>query len=486
MRNKLALRHTRPYFIVLVLGLGLALGAWLIAQSHIITTLDQGDFERAINPFLKGAVEPNYRHWEKPALEWNFREPLAPLLESTNSASAYFTLNGYAQGLLRSTFSLPILSITSKVLLLGLLALLARAIGRELRLGILSQGLVFVLLAVVFFMAHNVYLLQSFYQEHVFWLGLPALLFGLLDSRRAHSRFSAGWIILGAMVCGAAKTQFFYLPLLVLIVQWAKNRWDGKSTGALMIVGLLIAQGLCILPLLSNPYRALNYYHATYYGSYLAASPQTRAELHIPAQTQGCIGSDRWGVVLTGDYGDKRGKSIPSCFDTVKLTTLDVLRPYLLEPTILWRMWRFAEPALWTAQPFHNIRSHPYPITPAGLDATGIPYPFPERHPLLKLSAWRERFATHRVEAVSLLSMVLIAALLWRRITGLAFTMVFLLTLLWSQIALALIGEGYRDLGKHFAAAQLSYDLLLVWMALAGAGLMISFVSTARRRRMPA
>jgi hypothetical protein len=148
-------------------------------------------------------------------------------------------------------------------------------------------------------------------------------------------------------------------------------------------------------------------------------------------------------------------------------------------------MWRFAEPALWTSQPFHNIRTHPYPITPAGLDASGVPYPFPERHPLVKLSAWRERFATHQVEAASLLSLVLIALLLWCRISGLAFTMLFLVALMWSQIALALIGEGYRDLGKHFAAAQLSYDLLLVWMALAVLGLVISFLSAPVHRRMP-
>ena len=479
------MRNNRPYLTALVAGLALALGAWLIAQSQIITTLDQGDYDRAISPFINGAVEANYRHWEKPAMEWRLREPLAPLLESTNTASGYFMLNAYAQGLVRSTFSLPLLSITSKVLLLGLLALLARAIGGEMRWGLLIQGLVFALLAVVFFMAHNIYLLQSFYQEHVFWLGLPLLLFGLLESHRTHSRWSEVWIIIGATLCGAAKTQFFYLPFLVLMVQWANNRWDGKRTKSLVIVGLVIAQGLCTLPLLSNPFRALNYYHATYYGSYLAASPQTRAELQIPAQTEGCIGSDRWGVVLTGKNGDERGKTIPSCFDAVKLTTLDVIRPYLIEPAILWRMWRFAEPALWTSQPFHNIRTHPYPITPAGLDASGVPYPFPERHPLVKLSAWRERFATHQVEAASLLSLALIALLLWRRITGLAFTMLFLVALMWSQIALALIGEGYRDLGKHFAAAQLSYDLLLVWMALAVLGLAISFLSNPAHRRMP-
>lgn len=47
----------------------------------------------------------------------------------------------------------------------------------------------------------------------------------------------------------------------------------------------------------------------------------------------------------------------------------------------------------------------------------------------------------------------------------------FILALIWSQIVIALLGEGFRDLGKHFAAAQLSYDILLVFITLSAVGI---------------
>jgi len=51
----------------------------------------------------------------------------------------------------------------------------------------------------------------------------------------------------------------------------------------------------------------------------------------------------------------------------------------------------------------------------------------------------------------------------------------FVTALLWSQISIALLGEGFRDLGKHFAAAQLSYDLLAVLLGISLLALISSF-----------
>jgi hypothetical protein len=459
-------RHSLKWWILQIAGYLpiIVLGAWLTFQSLSLTTLDQGDYSRAIAPILTGPADGGqYRHWEKPTMEWQFRAPFA-LGKIDNSASLYFTLNAYAQQWVRTSFSLPVLGISSKIITLVLLIILAKRIATICAWGLLGTNLIAMALAIAYFMAHNVYLFNSLYQEHAFWLGLPVLLAGLLD--RSPWR-STAWIIVGATICGAAKTQFFYIPLLVSILQVLWSWWQGKPQNKSLLAGLLVAQILCTIPLLNNPFRALNFYHATYFGSYILASPQTQKQLDIAPQTERCIGSDRWGMVLAGKEGNEAGPTITSCFDAVHLSTLDVLRPYVLEPSLLWKMWRFSKPALWTAQPFHNLPTHPYVITPQGLNTKGEPYPFPANQVLIGYSSWREQHLTQRVQSISLLALILASVLAyWKLLGRLPLVIIFLTALLWSQIAIALMGEGFRDLGKHYAAAQLCFDLLVALLGI--------------------
>ena len=438
----------------------LFIGAWLISQSQIIMTLDQGDFARAIASILGGPADGSeYRHWEKPTVEWQFHEPIASIWQTENTASAYFAIQAQLQHLVRPFFSLPLLALASKMIALFLITILSSRIAKQLQWTWIGQSIAWMALALAYFMAHNIYLFNSFYQEHVFWLGLPIILCGFLDPLRWRSTL---FILFGATLCGAAKTQFFYMPILTLIWQAAWSYIQRKSQNRLLLIGLFLSQLFCTIPVVNNPYRELNFYHATYYGSYFLSSPQMHEQLQIPPETFSCIGSDRWGVVLAGKNGDERGSTITTCFDQVTLTTTDVLRPYLQDPTLLWRMWEFAQHSLWTARPFHNFTAQPYIVTPQGIDPQGIAYPFPQGNTLLALSDWREQHLTHRVGFISLLAiMISLGLLYWRWLGPIPLTMLFLITLIWSQIAIALIGEGFRDLGKHFAAAQLSYDLLL-------------------------
>jgi hypothetical protein len=466
----------RRLLALLITIVGIIFGAWLIHQSQALNTLDQGDYERAIAPLLIGpANNEEYRHWEKPTLEWHFRNPIN-LSAITNSSSAYFASQAFLQKIWRPSFSLPLLGTASKALALVAFAFLASALCRQFSWGIAWGFFIWIGLSCCFFMAHNIYLLNSFYQEHVFWLGLPILLYGLTDSSRWRSLLC---IIFGATICGLSKTQFFYIPGLVL---FARLLWDAlitKSVNKGILISLLISQLVCALPLLGNPYRNLNYYHATYYGSYILTSPSVIDQLAVPKDTIRCIGSDRWGAVLTGIHGDQRGLSISPCFDNVSLSTTDVLAPYLKDPKLIWRMWHFAEAALWTAKPFHNIHEFPYIVTPEGLDPRGVAYPFPENNFSLALSEFRERHLTHRVGLMSLIGLALAFVLMYFHKLGKApLLILFLLLLLWSQIVMALLGEGFRDLGKHFAAANLSYDLLLFITGTSFIALLIQWIKS--------
>lgn len=453
----------------LLYSIAIIFSAWLIAQSQIITTLDQGDYGRAITSFLNGPADgKQYRHWEKPTLEWGFKKSFA-IDEVNNSGSAYFLINGYIQQILRDSFSLPFLSLTSKIFLLVALGFLSKRISEQLGWRFFGEIFIWVILSCAFFMAHNIYILNSFYQEHVFWLGLPLILCGLLDDKKIRSTYL---IIFGAIISGSSKTQFFYLPILIGVLCLTWSWWKAKAINKPLLIALIAAQVLCVVPLLKNPFKALNFYHATYYGSYTLLNQKSLNGLNIPLSTTRCIGSDRWGVLLSGKYGDERGGNISSCFDEVSLDTGDILRPYFNEPTLIWRMWQFAEAALWTAKPFHNIHEQPYIVTPAGIDQNGVPYPFPSNNFSLNLSDEREKRFTHRVGQFSLLALGICLLLLYKRWLGnMPLAILFLLALIWSQIVIALLGEGFRDLGKHFAAAQLSYDILLVFITLSTVGI---------------
>lgn len=458
------------YLIAIIIGI------WLIAQSQIITTLDQGDYGRATTSFLNGPANgKEYRHWEKPTLDWAFKKPFA-LGEINNTASAYFLMNAYVQRIANTFFSLPLLSISSKLLLLILLGVLSKRISKQLGWKILGEISIWIALLCGFFMAHNIYILNSFYQEHVFWLGLPLILCGFLDDKKIRATCV---ITFGAIVSGGSKTQFFYLPMLIGLLCLTWDWWKTKTINKLLLISLIATQVLCTLPLLKNPYKALNFYHATYYGSYTLLDQRNLNDLNIPPGTIRCIGSDRWGALLSGKQGDERGGAISSCFEEVSLDTSKVLRPYLSEPTLIWRMWQFAEPALWTAKPFHNIHEQPYIVTPAGMDQNGVPYPFPSDNFSLNLSNERELRFTHRVGQFSLLALGISLLLLYKRWLGnMPLAIFFLISLIWSQIFIALLGEGFRDLGKHFAAAQLSYDILLILIATSMLGIFQKFIKT--------
>ena len=457
--NQLTFSRFKIIFLLLSF---LILGGWLIFQSQSITTWDQGDYGRVLSSILSGPADgKEYRHWEKPTMEWAFKDPIDSIWQVNNFAEVYFNLHANFQKMFRSTFSLPLLSLISKLVSLFLLTLLARSISRTIGWKFSGACIVWAMLTGAFFMAHNIYLLSSFYQEHIFWLGLPLLLSGIVgDSSRRNTIF----MIAGAAICGLSKHQFFYIPTLVLIWCGIWSYFQRLSMSRLLVLGLVIVQAQCLITLANNnPLKSQYYYHAAYYGSYVLASPKLLTRLNVPSATLRCIGSDRWGVILAGKNGDDEGGVIQDYYDQVQLTANDILLPYLLEPSLLWHMWRFSKAALWTAHPFHNIRTLPYVITPEGLNQ-----PFPVNQKLLILSDLREHYLTQRVEIVSILSLFISCFMIYRRTLGkLPFLILFLLCLLWSQIAIALIGEGFRDLGKHFAAAQLSYDFLLVVLFIA-------------------
>ena len=136
----------------------------------------------------------------------------------------------------------------------------------------------------------------------------------------------------------------------------------------------------------------------------------------------------------------------------------DVLRPYIVHPDLLFRLWAWAAPAHFTVFYFHVYPQTRY-LTPSDHNS------YHSGKILVAASRLREMLLTRHYLALVLAGVV--CALFGSRL-GLAPNVsaaTMLLTLFsLSQFGVCLLGEGIRDLSKHLAAAQFCLDLLAVFV----------------------
>ncbi|WP_395791263.1 hypothetical protein [Aquimonas sp.] len=365
-------------------------------------------------------------------------------------------------------FDLEHLGVAAKSIWVLSLLVLAIAVGKHLALVGTGRIVLAGVFLLVSFAAHNVAFLQSFYAEFSFFLGLPMLLAALLWG---DGRARLGLLLVGLLMCGGAKAQFFYLPLLMLAVMWlqAQSRQSRLRSSTLGVLAL--AQVLCFAPLLISDVMGFNHHHSTYLGSYLAMTEPEREQMGLAPAERACIGVDAWGNrLLTLDSVDPVPGNSP-CPGARSKSLLDTLRPYVAMPSVAVRLIASGLPPHLTVRYFHVDADAHYVVL------TKIHVPTTTRA-LMRLTELRD--ALIRPWALPLLLSAALILALWRlsrtaddvAAAGLLLILIFI-----SQVIVALLGEGVRDLSKHLAGAQYALDLMLT-LALARAIL-------AARRRFP-
>ena len=420
----------------------------LVYLSEYISFRDQGDFARAVGGMLQfpegGIGKPSQ-------MQWYFRpEGFFPIAQFDMAAYAFRAL-GYGARAFSGSMQLWMVSIPAKLLVAAGIHLLASAYARPFRARYSVQAVAFGCLAVAVFQAHNVGMLKSFYSEVLFFVFFIALLAGMVGWPRKGSGLL---VVVAAVGAGLSKTQYFYLPLLVslclLAVHWRRSCAVPWRLAAWLLAGQLV----CVLPALHNPYAQLNYHHSTYFGSYLVQTPAQLKALGLTPRQQACVGIDGFGVRADGPGGSRPYRKGISCYGDSKQRLRDVLAPYWHDPLTLWRLAVHALPAHFTVGYFHVFRDLFY-VTPAG-DAFG------PGAVLLQVTAWREHTVTRWAVPLLLAGLVLAWRLRKTQDAMLAAPILFLAAFAMTQAAIALVGEGIRDLSKHLWAAQLALDLLVV------------------------
>ncbi|MGE8320288.1 MAG: hypothetical protein ACN6O3_16175 [Comamonas sp.] len=427
-------------------------GVLLIVGSQSLRFFDTYDFKRVAGHLLLTPLGDGIR-WALP--DGPFGPPQNPEL-----ATFLFSFLGWVQRYLPgAVFDISRTALLAKCLLAACALVLARQCAAALNRGAWwCMGLALAWLG-VFFMAHNIGMAQSLYAEYVFLFGLPLVLVGLLArSRRAR----LACLVIGTLVCGLAKVQYFYVPALVLACVWGAGRWQRMVPDKQLLRRLLLVQVLCLVPLLMGKHAALNAYHGVYLGSYMVLSPAQLDVIGVPADLRSCIGVDAWGHELSGPGGTQVRHVDRLCRPKIlKLSKRDVVWPYLRFPETFLHLLQYALPYHFTVHYFHV---YPDRLYLERLDGGTQPV----TSLLVRMTELRERLVTPLAPLFLLGSLVFFA--LSRRagdgLRRLALAGLVLGLFMVTQVVIALLGEGVRDLSKHLWGAQLGLDMLVVLTAL--------------------
>ena len=422
-------------------------GLLLIGGSQSLLFVDTNDFRRVAGHLRLTPLGDGVR-WALP--DGPFGAPQNPEL-----ATFLFSLAGWVQRYLPgAVFDSSRTALVAKCLLLAYALVLGRQCAAALHRGAWWCMAIALAWLGVFFMAHNIGMAQSLYAEYVFFIALPLLLIGVLASGR---RARLACLATGSVACALAKVQYFYVPVLVLACLWAAGRWQREPPDKSLLKWLLAIQVLCLVPLFMGKNAALNAHHGVYLGSYLVLSPAQLEELGVPADKRGCIGVDAWGNELSGPGGTQVRQIGRTCHPELpRLGKREVLRPYLRFPQALPGLAQYALPHHFTVRYFHVYPDFLYlkRLDDGRQAATW----------LVRMTEWRDRFVTPLAPAFLAAALALLAA---SRRSGegmrrLALGGLILALFMLTQIVVALLGEGIRDLSKHLWGAQLGLDMLVV------------------------
>lgn len=449
--------HRQRWLFYIALVVVLVVGGLLVAGSQALLFVDTNDFQRVVGHLNLTPLGDGLR--------WALSSQPSRTPGNPEIASHIFTFAGWVQRYLPgSVFDLARTALVAKCLLVVCACVLAWQCTQALQRGAWWFCCFALAWLAVFFMAHNIGMAQSFYAEYAFLIAFPLLLIGMLARNRGARLVCLG---LGVFVCGLAKVQYFYVPLLALVCVWVASWWQRVATDKALLKLLLAIQVLCLVPMLIGKNAALNGHHGLYLGSYMVLTPAQLDKLGVPAAERACIGVDAWGNAFAGEGGTEVKRNAPTCFpETPRLSKRDVLRPYMHYPQALMGLAQYALPSHFTVHYFHVFPGNFYlKRVEGGTQAvTDL---------LLGMTDARERYITPMTPFFLLAALAFFAISRSRKaqaLRSMAAAGLLLGLFVASQIVVAMLGEGVRDLSKHLWAAQLALDMLVLLIALQALG----------------
>lgn len=397
-----------------------------------IYLINSGDFNRAIVPFLEGvkAFTKNI------PLVHPLRDHFDPITAYGYKSSYSFIIYAYAcvLSIFTTTFDIRVLGSLLKVAyVFALYILFSNFIGRK---GFIYTAL-FIVASILLVSSSNLAFFNSFYQEQVLLICLP-----LICAYIPRSDNKALIVTTMAMVVAASsKSQFFYLPVLVFVMYAIFNRDRIRVKAIFCAVALVLAMA-CVLG--SSGATVFNKYHANYFGIFEYAKNNG---VEIPdGIDSSCVGIDAWGNKFNISQGSERTEIGMECYKrNSDYGFKEVLKWVAKNPSFLVEIpYDDGVANQLTENYFHVYKSLRLIVNDEG--------------PLSSITKAKD-YLFERVKFTALLITMIISLLLFKHTH--AGTFFFISSFGVSQMYVAFLGEGYRDLDKHLFGMNLSFDVLI-------------------------
>jgi len=425
------------------------LSVWLVYQTKEFSFYDNGDFTRVFGIFFGEKIHVGF------PTNFNYRIifPDAIELKDISSSTIFFGVMALFQFVYDYNYSLLTTSLFGKLFASLSVLLLGLSASKSLKVNRVVKSVMIFALLVITFLPYNIAIFNTIYTEYVLFIAMPMLIALIIKVDKHYTDYISLAIV--SIVCGAAKTQFFYIPSLVLIAGLiAESSW--KALTIQRTVPLIIAQFICLIPLSGNQFQQLNYYHSTYLGSYLTASDETLNTIGLTEMQKSCIGTDAWGHFIGSAQSETIISEKDSCVNERSLTLNDVLAVYARQPSAFVKLVQQALPVHFTVEYFHVTGDLRYLYSIERGRENG----YNRGHILVDIMDIRSAITLPLLIVMSLTSFVFL--MVSKIPTGVRSAIATLSLFVISQIVICLLGEGVRDLSRHLSAAQFALDILTV------------------------
>ncbi|WP_369787883.1 hypothetical protein [Rouxiella sp. WC2420] len=302
-----------------------------------------------------------------------------------------------------------------------------------------SHYFIFTLFIIPLFSSSILSFIASFYQDSIVVFTLPILCYVLCKP----VKYSAGVLFLLASAIACTKTQYFYLPLVILVGLWVFNEKVDKKKYIALFLSFVMA---LIVVSHSNKTVPLNKYNSNYFGAYLY---QTLNHIELDSSVEAeCVGIDPWNQKYDFNLGSVvNPKPKIGCYarhhsdaSFSKSFAVFFKRPANLltlpfDPSIQRQMKEEYFSLAYANKYFSSHDRFISKVTELKDDIYG-----PWRYSIAVLIVLLSFFLKSNPQAKLMFILGVFSS---------------------SQLYIAFFGEGYRDMSRHLFAMNFSFDLLI-------------------------
>ncbi|EHX5859761.1 hypothetical protein K3Z73_003871 [Escherichia coli] len=404
--------------------------ASVLISTSSVYMINSSDFSRAIFPFMDAVksfrVDIPLHYDIKP----KFSSIASYQYISSYSYMMYAIV--YALSFITRIFDLQMFSAVLKFIYISSLYYLFVKISKTKSF---NSVIVFILLSIPLVSSSNISMLSSFYQEQVILIFMPMICMYIIGNDNKSILF----VFLGVVIVSCAKSQFFYAPVVAFFSYLLFNRDRIWLKSGLLALSLVLSV-TCIV--FSSGATSFNKYHANFYGVYLYAK-EHNIELDSTID-KSCIGIDAWGNRFDLDKGAVSTDIGTRCYDENKSSSFsDAIGFVIKNPSFLLSLpFDVGMRSQYTEDYFHVFKSIQLVRDDNSISGD-----------ITHIKDYLFKDVRFIILAILLATSVIIRKR--HEMATLFFSSCFGVT----QLYIAFMGEGYRDLSKHLFGMNFSFDL---------------------------